>query len=106
MFIQTDEDRAFWQNPDNWRYYVFYVCREDPRLIVPKRFRVTGWTMNFAHPQAYLLLVLLLVIVIAPVMVIEASGLNLTSWVRPVTVVLSILAAVALTWWASRLRVK
>lgn len=106
MYPQTDKEREQWENPDNWRYYVFYVCREDPRLIVPKRLRLTGWTMNFAHPEAFLLLGLLLVIVIGPVIVIEVSGLSLAKWVRPATVVFSILAAVVFTWWASRLRMK
>jgi len=39
-------------NPGNWKLGVFYFCREDPRMIVPKRLRGLGWTLNFARPLA------------------------------------------------------
>jgi uncharacterized membrane protein len=42
-----------WKDPKNWRWKVFYYCKEDPRLLVPKRLRWTGWTVNFAHPKAW-----------------------------------------------------
>jgi hypothetical protein len=106
MSTQLNEYEALWQNPVNWRLYIFYACREDPRLIVHKRFRVTGWTMNFAHPQAYFLFAALLAVVILPITVVEIAGVGEVGWVRPVTLVISMLAAFALTWWASRLRVK
>ena len=95
-----------WHDAKNWRLYVFYVCREDPRLIVPKRLRMTGWTMNFAHPQAYLLFAALLAVVIIPISIVETMDLSIADWVRPVTVILSIGAAFALTWWASRVRME
>jgi uncharacterized membrane protein len=38
-----------------------YRNPEDPRLIVPKIIG-TGWTFNFAHPRAWLLLALLLLL--------------------------------------------
>lgn len=34
-----------------WRWGMFYVNPEDPRLWVPKRWG-GGWTFNFAHPRA------------------------------------------------------
>ena len=106
MTTQKNDYTELWQNPDNWRLYGFYVCREDPRLIVPKRLRLTGWTLNFAHRQAYQLFVALLAVIIVPNLVVDALNLGTMSWVRSVTIILSILAAVVLTWWASRLRVE
>jgi len=39
-------------DPANWKWGIFYFCREDPRVIVPKRIRGLGWTINFARPSA------------------------------------------------------
>lgn len=42
-----------------WKGGMFYVNPDDPALLVPKRFGI-GWTLNFARPGAWLLLVVLL----------------------------------------------
>ncbi len=42
-----------WNDPENWRG-AFYFCKNDPRNLVPKRVRSTGWTLNFAHPSAWI----------------------------------------------------
>ncbi len=39
-------------NPANWKFRILYFCPEDPHVIVPKRFRWMGWTLNFARPMA------------------------------------------------------
>ena len=39
-------------DPDNWKLGIFYFCRADQRMIVPKRVRGLGWTLNFARPLA------------------------------------------------------
>lgn len=106
MTTQPKDYTELWKDPANWRLYVFYVCREDPRLIVPKRFRVTGWTMNFAHREAYLLFAALLALVIVPITLVEVTGLSAISWLRPTTIAISILAAFALTWWAGRQKIE
>lgn len=41
-----------------WRWGMFYVNPEDPRLWVPKRFGI-GWTLNFARPWAWIVIGLL-----------------------------------------------
>ncbi|MCL6452877.1 MAG: DUF1648 domain-containing protein [Alicyclobacillus sp.] len=56
--VQRDDD-SFWVGG------VFYWNRHDPAPIVPKRFGV-GWTVNFAHPVAWLML---LCIVAVPVVI-------------------------------------
>jgi hypothetical protein len=46
-----------WADSSNWRADIIYVCKSDPRLIVPKKKKWGGWTINFAHPSAWLLLI-------------------------------------------------
>ncbi|HEY2572591.1 MAG TPA: DUF5808 domain-containing protein [Verrucomicrobiaceae bacterium] len=41
-----------WCDPGNWRLGLFYFCRKDPRVVVPKRMRGLGWTLNLARPLA------------------------------------------------------
>jgi uncharacterized membrane protein len=45
----------------NWRGGFFYVNRDDPALLVPRRFGL-GWTLNFGHPMAWLVLAVILAI--------------------------------------------
>jgi uncharacterized membrane protein len=44
----------------NGRYDFFglYHGPDDPRLIVPKRIPIMGWTINVSHPKAPLLMLL------------------------------------------------
>ncbi len=42
----------FHADPANWKLGFFYFCRADQRMIVPKRFRSFGWTLNLARPLA------------------------------------------------------
>ncbi len=41
-----------WRDKGNWTLGVIYRCREDPRVIVSRRWRWGGWTLNFGHPKA------------------------------------------------------
>jgi uncharacterized membrane protein len=40
-----------WRDPENWRG-LLYVCEQDPRVVVPKRNPIMGWTINWAHSRA------------------------------------------------------
>jgi uncharacterized membrane protein len=40
---------------------MFYVNRDDPALLVEKRFGI-GYTLNFGHPGSWLLLVGIVVV--------------------------------------------
>lgn len=43
---------AEWRNPANWSGgLMIYRSPRDTRLIVPKKQRLLGWTVNFAHPR-------------------------------------------------------
>jgi len=46
----TDPD-VLWRNPAHWTTFG-YRCKDDPRVIVPKRNVSMGWTVNWAHPWA------------------------------------------------------
>ena len=46
----TENDiNELWKNPRNWRVGFVYYCKDDPRVIVPKRIKIMGWTLNFAN---------------------------------------------------------
>ena len=59
--VNRDDDR-FWKA--GW----IYVNRDDPALLVGKRFGV-GWTLNFGNPRAVLLLVAIIAIAVVPLAV-------------------------------------
>ena len=48
-------------DPKKWKLEIFYFNKEDKRLFIFKRFRLWGWTWNYANPLTYILLVLLFV---------------------------------------------
>ncbi|MBB4824209.1 putative membrane protein [Sporosarcina luteola] len=54
-FTNTDEDAY-------WKAGIFYVNRNDPSLIVEKRFGV-GWTMNFGQPLSYFIILVPLLLI-------------------------------------------
>jgi uncharacterized membrane protein len=47
-----------------WKLGVFYFDRDDPSVMVEKRFGI-GYTMNFAHPVAWVIILLLVAVPIA-----------------------------------------
>jgi uncharacterized membrane protein len=51
------------KNPSNWRG-ILYFNRKDPRLIVNKQFPSSGWTLNFANPLTYIMIVSIVLIVV------------------------------------------
>jgi Family of unknown function (DUF5808) len=55
-----------WSDPRHYKGSV-YRCKEDPRVIVPKRDRGTGWTLNFAHARAWWVLASMPLMVVLPV---------------------------------------
>lgn len=47
------------ENIVNYKMGIFYFNKIDPRVIVPKKDKMLGWTFNFAHFRSYLCLVLI-----------------------------------------------
>jgi uncharacterized membrane protein len=52
------------EDSNNYKYGVFYYNESDARIIVPKRMKYLGWTLNFARPVSYLIMGGILAIVI------------------------------------------
>lgn len=49
-------------NPENWKWGMFYFNKNDSRLVVRKLHQTLGWTFNFAHPISYVVLILIILI--------------------------------------------
>ena len=64
--MNTEQIDALWKTPSNWTAGLFYHCKEDPRLIVYKRQKWQGWTVNFSRPMAIPSIILTLAIAILP----------------------------------------
>jgi uncharacterized membrane protein len=70
-------DAVFRDDDRYWSAGIFYNNPDDPALFVPKRFGL-GWTLNFGHPQAKLVLIGVLVVILVtsllPVLTVLISG--------------------------------
>ena len=70
-------DAVFRDDDQYWSAGIFYNNPDDPALFVPKRFGL-GWTLNFGHPQAKLVLIGVLVVILVtsllPVLTVLISG--------------------------------
>ena len=64
--MTQEELEELWRDPGRWRAFFFYHCANDPRVIVPKRIRWTGYTINSAHRMAIPVLIGMLLAVLAP----------------------------------------
>ena len=68
---QNEINEREWNNPANWGGAMgFYSSRADSRLVVPKPNASMGWTLNMAKPAAWMLILLLVVVVLAPLALI------------------------------------
>jgi len=68
------ELEQLWHDPRHWTAGIIYHCDADPRVIVPKRWRWGGWTLNFAHRSAWLVLFGALAIAVGPTLIVVAMG--------------------------------
>ena len=50
-------------NSNYWRG-VFYINKNDHRVIVPKQVKAFGWTLNWAHPKTFVALILIVLMAI------------------------------------------
>jgi len=68
------EIEACWRDPRNRKWGIFYCCKADPRVIVPKRIKWMGWTVNVAHARALPVTLFLIVLLAAPVWFVTSKG--------------------------------
>lgn len=52
------------QDPANWKLGIFYYNKADGRMLIPKRIKAMGWTLNFAHWQTWIILAMLMIIIV------------------------------------------
>ncbi len=68
-----------WADPINWRAHFIYVCKTDPRVVVPKRNKWDGWTLNFAHRAAWIATAIAILSAVVPAMYFAKERLIHTS---------------------------
>jgi uncharacterized membrane protein len=57
LLNRMSRDPEYWRGP-------LYFNRKDPRLSVPKLEPSLGWTLNFAHPVTYIVVIGIIAVVI------------------------------------------
>ena|SRR5262249_13160540 len=91
-----------WASPNNWS--LVYRCANDPRVIVPRRRPWMGWTINFAHPLASVVVIVMVTIAVGPGLLLFGLGIVSAPFFL-LTVGVSIATAVGVSHWeASRSR--
>jgi len=50
---------------DNSNYWkgIFYINKNDHRVIVPKQDKALGWTLNWGQPKTFFVLILIILMV-------------------------------------------
>ena len=49
--MYSQELKNKWHDdPKYWKLGIFYFNKEDKRLVISKRLKLFGWTLNFANP--------------------------------------------------------
>lgn len=79
--------QLLWFNSANWKWHIFYYCKEDPRVIVP-RLTNLGWTINFASPLAIPALLAIPLFLFAPFYVLEQCGIDVGGYDWPLLFVI------------------
>jgi hypothetical protein len=88
-----------WEDSRHWTWgFLFYCCPQDPRLLVPKRQKWAGWTLNCAHASSWALLALIVAGIAFPAIALARAGLVLT-WVWCVFLTACIALACGLSIW-------
>jgi hypothetical protein len=72
--MAAPELEQLWQDPRHWTAGIIYNCAADPRVIVSKPSRWGGWTLNFAHRSAWLVLLGAMAIAVGPTLIVVATG--------------------------------
>lgn len=57
--METEQERQWREDSNNWVWGLFYYNPEDKRILPPKRTKWMGWTVNFASPRSILFMVAL-----------------------------------------------
>ena len=85
-----EEIEACWKDSHNWKWGIYY-CKADPRVIVPKRLKWMGWTVNFARPSAIPVVLLLLAMVTVPVCIVAIKCARISSLLITVAAAITVM---------------
>lgn len=55
--MESQQQKQWREDPDNWVWGMFYFNPDDKRLVPPKRIKWMGWTVNFANLKSILFMV-------------------------------------------------
>jgi uncharacterized protein DUF5808 len=102
--MAAPELERLWQDPRSWSPPGIYRSAADPRLIVPKRRRWAGWTLNFAHRAAWLVLLGSVVVAAGPAMIVLATGRVGTAPVLGAVAVSVLVLSLGSAWESERRR--
>jgi hypothetical protein len=72
--MTREEIEARRKDPRKSKWRHIYFCPEDPRVIVPRRIKWMGWTLNFARPSAIPTLLLIVAFLVIPLRMVEGQG--------------------------------
>ena len=72
--MTREEIEKCWRDPRNRKWGIFYYFKADPRVIVPKRLKWMGWTVNAAHAGAIPMVMFLIALLVVPVFMVTANG--------------------------------
>ena len=59
---QKDQNKMKRNDPDHYKWGIFYFNPNDQRIILPKRNLWLGYTVNFANPYSYFIILGILII--------------------------------------------
>ena len=102
--MASPELERLWHDPQYWSPPGIYRCAADPRLIVPKRRRWAGWTLNFAHRAALGVLLGSVVVAVGPAMIVLATGHVGTATVLGAVAVSVLVLSLGSAWESERRR--
>jgi ABC-type methionine transport system permease subunit len=90
----THADLArFHSDSANWKLGIFYFCRSDPRILVPKRILGLGWTLNFGRPTAVPFFLFLVALIPCGAALARSLGAGSeTSFIVKILIVVGIIA--------------
>jgi hypothetical protein len=97
--MTREEIEALRKDPRHRRWGILYFCKGDPGMVVPKRIKWLGWTLNFAHPGAIPAGLGLAALLLVPVWVAAASGFGIVGMLA--TEIPAVLVVCLLCSWLS-----
>jgi uncharacterized membrane protein len=59
--FEQNEPYRMSNDPENYKWGIFYFNHQDSRFILPKRNQWMGWTLNFANPYSCLIILSIII---------------------------------------------